>query len=384
VEALTPHASAQNWSFPLTSKTGERHRAAMHLVAQRYSLVAQAAQLLRDALAWGQWTDELPGERNLCARLGVSRPTLRAALEQLRREGRLAVTHGRPTRILQPSSRSAAPHRAVVAMLSPVPLRAMPPFVMYWVDELREQLAAAGCPLELHVTHTVYAARPARALESMVRRTSASAWVLYLSTDAMQRWFQERGLPCLVAGSCAANVKLPSVDVDYRAACRHATGVLVAGGCKHPALVLPRGNSGGDRDSETGFREAWQHSSAMTGDPVVVHHDGTVKGLCSQLDAALSKSPGADGFIVARSGHALTTLTHLTRRGVRVPQDVAVISRDDDTFLDFAVPTVARYASDPAQFARRLSRVATQLVQQGVSPNRSLRLMPRYVAGETV
>jgi LacI family transcriptional regulator len=269
-------------------------------------------------------------------------------------------------------------------MLSPVPLRALPPFVMYWVDEFREQISAAGCPLELHVSRTVYATRPARALESLVRRASASAWALYLSTDAMQRWFQERGLPCLVAGSCVADVKLPSVDVDYRAACRHATGVLVARGCKHPALVLPCGDYAGDRDSEAGFREAWQRSSATSGEPHIDHHDGTVKGLCSHLDAALGKTPRADGFIVARSGHALTTLTHLSLRGVLVPQDVAVISRDDDAFLDFAVPTVARYASDPAQFARRLSRVATQLVQQGVSPNRAVRLMPRYVAGETV
>lgn len=355
----------------------------MQLLAQRPSLVAQAAQLLRDALAQGQWTGELPGERNLCARLGVSRPTLRAALEQLRREGRLAVEHGRPTRILKSRTQSVTLRRSVVGLLSPVPLRAMTPFVMYWVDELREQLAAAGFPLELHISRILYAARPARALEGLVRRAPAAAWVLYLSTDAMQRWFQERGLPCLVAGSCVADVKLPSVDVDYRAACRHATGVFVASGRKCPALVLPAGGYAGDRDSEQGFREVWQSSSAKSAAPLVIRHDSTVKGLCAGLDAALSNSPRADAFIVARSGHALTTLTHLAWRGVRVPQDVAVISRDDDVFLDFAVPRVARYASDPAQFARRMSRAAIQLAQQGVSPTRAVRLMPRYVAGET-
>jgi LacI family transcriptional regulator len=379
----TAGANAHYWSFRLTSRTHGHHRALMQLVAQRHSLVAQAAQLLRDALAQGQWTGELPGERNLCARLGVSRPTLRAALEQLRREGRLAVTHGRPTRILQPRSKSASPRRAVVAMLSPVPLRAMPPLVMYWVDELREQLAAVGCPLVLHVSRTVYAPRPAGALESLVRRAPASAWVLYLSNEAMQKWFYERGLPCLVAGSCVPGVKLPSVDVDYRAACRHATGTLFASGCKRPALVLPAGGYAGDRDSEQGFREAWQSRSAKSAAPLVIRHDGTVKGLCADLDTALNRSPGADGFIVARSGHVLTTLTHLARRGVRVPQEVAVISRDDDAFLDFVVPRVTRYASAPAQFARRVSRAAIQLARQGVSPARAVRLMPRYVAGET-
>jgi LacI family transcriptional regulator len=102
------------------------------------------------------------------------------------------------------------------------------------------------------------------------------------------------------------------------------------------------------------------------------------------VDAALKPSVGADGFIVARSGHALTTLTHLLRCGVRVPQDAALISRDDDAFLDFAVPRVTRYASDPAQFARRLSRATIALVHEGVASSRAVRVMPRYVAAETL
>jgi DNA-binding LacI/PurR family transcriptional regulator len=174
------------------------------------------------------------------------------------------------------------------------------------------------------------------------------------------------------------------VDVDYRAVCRHAAGQMLSRGCRRPALVLPEGDYAGDRDSESGFREAWERSSVAVGDPLVLRHDGTTVGLCAQLDAALKPSIGADGFLVARSGHVLTTLTHLLRRGVRVPQDVAVISRDDDAFLDFVVPRVARYASDPGQFARRLSRAALTLAQQGVVPTRPVRLMPRFVAGETL
>jgi DNA-binding LacI/PurR family transcriptional regulator len=380
----TPRANLQNWSFPLTSKTRGRHRAAMQLVAQRPSLVAQAAQLLRDALAQGQWTGELPGERNLCARLGVSRPTLRAALEQLRREGRLAVEHGRPTRILKSRTRSVAVRRSVVGLLSPVPLRAMPPFVMYWVDELREQLTAAGCSLELHVSRTAYSARPARVLEGLMRRAPAAAWVLYLSNEAMQKWFYERGLPCLVAGSCVPGVKLPSVDVDYRAACRHAAGLLLASGCERLALVLPQGDYAGDRESEEGFRQAMGRGNAKSAQPLVLRHDGTVKGLCAELDAAFRATPRLDGLIVARSGHALTAVTYLARRGVRVPRDVAVISRDADAFLEFLASPVARYANDPALFARRVSRTAIQLARQGMSPTRAVRLMPQYVPGETV
>jgi GntR family negative regulator for fad regulon and positive regulator of fabA len=41
----------------------------------------------------------LPGERDLAARLGVTRPTLREALQRLERDGWLAIHQGKPTRV---------------------------------------------------------------------------------------------------------------------------------------------------------------------------------------------------------------------------------------------------------------------------------------------
>lgn len=41
----------------------------------------------------------LPGERELAARLGVTRPTLREVLARLGRDGWLTIQHGKPTRV---------------------------------------------------------------------------------------------------------------------------------------------------------------------------------------------------------------------------------------------------------------------------------------------
>lgn len=40
---------------------------------------------------------KLPPERELCANLGVTRPTLREVLQRLSRDGWLTITHGKPT-----------------------------------------------------------------------------------------------------------------------------------------------------------------------------------------------------------------------------------------------------------------------------------------------
>jgi DNA-binding LacI/PurR family transcriptional regulator len=349
------------------------------------SLVAQTVQLLREGIQAGDWRDYLPGERELCERFQVSRPTMRGALEKLRLEGWLEVVHGKRRRILAPRAcRANGPRTKTIAMLSPVPLRSVPPFVLCWTDLLRAHLSREGFDLQLHVSQKCLAPRPSHSLAALVARVPAAVWVLFLSTAGMQRWFADRKQPCLVAGTCAPGIGLPSVDVDHRAVARHAAALLWRKGHRRAALLLPRGAHGGDTETEAGFREAFAASASDPGEPLVLQHDGSVTGVKSCLDVALCPPRPATAFLVARTAHVLTVVTHLLRRGLRIPQDVAVISRDDDVSLEFLTPAVTRYVSAPEDFARRLLRVAIQLAQTGFTPHKPVRLMPKFVVGETV
>ncbi len=355
----------------------------MKKLPQRLSLVSQAADILREQLAAGLCGDILPGERALCARLQVSRPTLRAALETRRREGWLEVSQGRRRRIHPPDRKHrVAAHPARVGLLTPVPLHRMPPFTMFWVDELRERLADEGFELTLHVNHASGLSQPEHWLQRVTAETPSAAWVVFRSSKPMQAWFDAHGLPAVIIGSRFPDIGLPSVDLDYRAACRHAAGIFLARGRRRLALLLPEGGGAGDQASEAGFLEGCR-AAGRDAVATVVRHDESVAGIARRLDSLRAAAEPVTALLVARSAHALTVLTHLQRRGVRLPQDVSLISRDDDAFLDAVVPSVARYACDPAAFARRVSRIVLQLARTGAAPARQTLMMPAYVKGET-
>lgn len=57
---------------------------------------ALVSGILRGAYPAGS---ELPGERQLAVSLGVTRPTLREALQRLARDGWVEIRHGKPTRV---------------------------------------------------------------------------------------------------------------------------------------------------------------------------------------------------------------------------------------------------------------------------------------------
>jgi DNA-binding LacI/PurR family transcriptional regulator len=72
------------------------------------------------------------------------------------------------------------------------------------------------------------------------------------------------------------------------------------------------------------------------------------------------------------------------RRGKRIPQDVAVISRDDDPFLESTSPPVARYTLKPELLARRIARAIWELAEAGALPAAAIRLMPTFRPDESV
>lgn len=61
----------------------------------------RAERALVDAILDGEFPpgSVLPGERLLAAQLGVTRPTLREAIQRLARDGWLTVAHGKPTAV---------------------------------------------------------------------------------------------------------------------------------------------------------------------------------------------------------------------------------------------------------------------------------------------
>lgn len=350
---------------------------------QRVSLISQTAASIRAHLRAGHWAERLPAERPLCRHLQVSRPTLRAALRELEREGIIGLT-GRTRRLIGPRRGHTPPRSSsrLVTLLAPLPLQSMPPATLFMLDTLRDHLAGVGHAVQFLVDPACFSPKPARALEKLVQNNPATIWVAWGSKEPMQRWFLGRHLPLLVIGSCGPGIPLPSVDVDFRATCRHAGDVLLRRGHTRLALVLQEDAYDGDVESARGFREAVdRHAGAQSR---LLRHDGTAAHLCALLDKVL-QAPGAPtGYLVVRAAHALTVAMHLMRRQRRLPQDAAVLSRDDEAYLQHTSPSLSRYAINIDQFARKVCNAVCELAATRTLPAHAFRLMPKFIAGETV
>jgi len=332
----------------------------------------------------------------LAERLQVSRSTLRRALVQLRKNGIVSSKQGvgnlvrgaAARRVYSSATRVAACSSAnarEVAILAPDPLERLSPRQTLWIDELRGMLSERG--VRLHVIHGRRYTRgePGAALEQLIAQHPHACWVLLMMGLGCQRWFARRGLPCIVAGSChEAAGDLPYRDIDHRATCRHAAGIFLGLGHRRLVLLTQGEQLAGDIESKAGFLEAVVAAARVAAAASVATHDGSRAGVLRVVRRLLGLKTPPSAILVTNPHHALAALNGLSGLGARVPDRVSLISRDDDAFLSYAVPTPARYVVPPAMYARSLLLPVCEMLEGHAVSRPAALLMPEFVRGETL
>jgi DNA-binding LacI/PurR family transcriptional regulator len=354
----------------------------MDPLLHRPSLVTQVADVLRQGMAEKRWGERMPGERRLCVQLGISRPTLRKALSELRGSGLLKVEQGKRSR---PTGRAAwkrvQPELRTVLALTPESMEKLPAGAVFVLDQVRSNLAEAGIRLEVCTLRPARRAQPGTALQTLLAAERPAACLLYQAESTVHRWFREADVPAVVFGTQDTAFPLPALDLDQRATCRHAVQMFRRAGfaADRIGLVIPKSEAPGHTAMREGFREALDGKGHLFDVPL------EPTSLPAAFDRILTQIGKPLALVFARAGQAVAALGHYgMRRQLRVPSEVALISLADDPFLRFVQPALARYERDDAEIARQLSSLVVRSVGGARLPSRMTRLMPEFVRGETV
>lgn len=354
-------------------------------IPKRVSLCSQAASTIRDGIANGSWEGHLPSERRLCEMLQVSRPTIRTALQILAKDGLLEIRQGRCNRILTPRNGSRKKQNQLVGLIMQEPIAHLSLTAYYGISEMRTHLAEQGFTTEILMCSPGGGRAQLRKLETFVRQNRVSCCVLLSVNREVQMWFTQNGVPALVLGSCHESVQLPSLDVDNRSVCRHAAGIFLGKGHQRIALVVPNSGAAGDLASEQGFREGMElHPDQDEVRPRILRHNGTAQNITSKLNTLFKSKDGPTALLVAKPSHVFAVIIYLMTRGLSVPGDVSLISRDHDHLFEAVYPAIAHYQFANEARVRRLTHLMLKLVShESLKPEPNL-IFPDFFAGRTV
>ncbi|MFC0672560.1 LacI family DNA-binding transcriptional regulator [Brachybacterium hainanense] len=180
------------------------------------------------------------------------------------------------------------------------------------------------------------------------------------------------------------------VRIDNRAAMAEATAHLLAADPRRIAFLgqLPAGDLVPEFSTAAlrtaGFRDAvaaaGRRAPDVTWASVANWHRSDGR---AATHALLEAHPEVDAIVAANDELALGALTGLRDRGLRVPEDVAVVGFDDIPETPYASPALSTISQDKTQLARRALDLLLERIDGHDGPGRTVTVAHRLVVRES-
>lgn len=346
------------------------------------SLVQRTAAVLREQLGSGIFGETLPGEPRLAADLMVSRGTLRRALELLTGEGRISAGHpGARRQVLNSKAGSVRQSARTVGVLIPQPLDGMSAPTQNFLRDLSALVAAEGIKLNYHATVAAHRAKPGRLLKAILAEHPADLWLIYEASKPMVGFFKSAGLPVIVCGGPGADESVSHCAFDGVAAQRHAIGVFARAG--HTRIVTatryPRP-----------LREKVVHEEfakrGLAFDPALHMPlwNNDPEQLRKLLQRRLAAADRPTAWLINGLEGLLVFFSVLMELGLRIPDDVSVLTIGTEPVLDCFRPTISHYATPHRILARGMARMIRAHLDSPPAEPMIRLLQTEYVRGGSV
>ena len=188
------------------------------------------------------------------------------------------------------------------------------------------------------------------------------------SDDEQLRRLSDRDFPVVLWGRLAES-ELPFVDVDNVAAARSAVEHLIGLGHRRIACIT----NGPPEDAASasrleGYRMALEYAG-IAFDPALVRYGDFEErsGTEAMLDL-LAAAPLASAVFVASDEVALGALKALRARGLRVPDDIALVGFDDLPISEFVDPALTTVRVPARAIGAQAAAMLIELITSHVQP----------------
>lgn len=358
-----------------------------HEIPRRTTLVDQTVSIMKQGLLEGRWSRFLPTEHELCDEFEISRSTLRKALKVLHHQGVLrGGGNGRRRRVVASAlwQESIGPKQArEVRVLSLFEGHEMVGITRTALHHLHREIEAADYSYRFYHFPLMKPRQMLRALKSITSQKHIAGWVLLFCPELMQQWFESSGLPVVQMGARTASIGIPSAGYDTEAMARDAMERLLQLGHRSIALLRPDFPLVAEEQLLDAMCQV-AGASGLKARVLDVRHELSGAGVRAAAGRVLGRRQQPTAWVVSQPNYVWPLISCLQSASLSIPDDVSVVSRVNDLFLDTAVPQISCYRHNAPKLGRTVAAMVLSAVNEGARPDDHRLLMPEFFAGETL
>jgi DNA-binding LacI/PurR family transcriptional regulator len=339
----------------------------------------QVSGYLRGEIMEGRRSGAMPGVHRLANEFGVHRTTAEDALRLLEGEGLLLPQGaGRRRTIVIPGGGEAVRPLRVAILLGEDSDRKRG-----YMVQLQHELAVLGHAAFFSEVTLLKLGMDVARIKRLVAKTAADAWVVCSGSREVLEWFSTQSTPALslfgrtrrLPIACAATEKAPAYAAATRELIRLGHRRIVLMTRAQRRLPLPGA-------IEQAFLDELAAHRLTVSNYNLPDWKETIEGFHARLEALFRVSPPT-AMIVDEVPFFIAAQQFLSRKRLRVPEEVSLVCPDQDVAFDWCLPPVSHIRWDSDPLVRRVVRWVTN-VSRGKRDVRQFFTAAEFVAGGTI
>ena len=316
-----------------------------------------AANSLRAELMGQRLAGRLPGARVLSRHLGVSPPTVAAALRHLATEG-LLVRDGRRKayRVAETIGQVVSPGRMnrllIVTHEDP---GLLPESSRRTLETLRLRMIRKGWQVDWQIVDFMHVKRPQRSWDRLIQIDEGTHVIALWGREALAKWALARQVRILFLGGISGGLPVPVLGVRSSEMLERALARLTALG--HWKVVIPLCDRG--EPFKKTIHEVTRKAIEGTGHDYVGHYHNPESGYLTPevterlIESSFSALPPT-ALVFLDWKELVTAHCVLVDMGLRVPKDVSLVLLNDQMEAAWFRPTLCRFRIPESLIVRKL------------------------------
>lgn len=302
--------------------------------------------------------DKLPAEKDISESFGVSRQTVRRALEDLTERGIVEGRRGSGTYVLVNTRRYTEKEVRIAVLLTYADTYIFPAILRGMESVLSEE----GCTLQISVTDNAVE-KERMILKDFIRTQSVDGVIAETVKSALPnpnlelyRELESLGIPVLFINSFYKDLDIPHVSMDDRKAGYIAAKHLID--CGHTRIGgIFKSDDGQGHLRYAGYTEAlMEHDIRVIGEKIIWTDSEEIREMENESTKFLKRLKDCTACVCYNDEIALRLVNIFRRAGRNIPADLSVVGIDNSGLARFcSVPLTS--VKNPAE---ELGRTAAQ------------------------
>jgi DNA-binding LacI/PurR family transcriptional regulator len=235
------------------------------------------------------------------------------------------------------------------------------------VKGIEEEAIARGYSLLLTQTSELYE----RELTNVqnLSRGQVEGFIVSISQETTDfehlKRLQRKGIPLVFFDRDADEIDVPKVMVDNVGAAYEATKHLIENGSKRIAFLAGPSNVTVSNLRQSGYEQAIRDSDLGLDETLVVHGNYNLQQAIDLTNELFELKNPPDGLVVVSDRLAVGAIVALRKKNIRIPEDVAIVSFNDEPICSIVTPTLSSVAQPTFEMGKM---AITLLINQIENP----------------